>query len=179
MTGEVVVSLIIGILGFISGVASPIFARRKVAAEREKILAEAEAIRSGKENTDVDAFDKFSDMLKKLQDRNADLYTTNIELEKKVTERDRSLEVLTDRLKSRDAQLEQSVKQLELLRNLAKDSPVIETLKVQLEAMNVIALSLQTAQTEGQKILLEKEKSMHELLTRTNRDLELQKPPKS
>jgi hypothetical protein len=82
-------------------------------------------------------------------------------------------------LKSRDAQLEQSVKQLDLLRNLAKDSPVIETLKVQLEAMNVIALSLQTAQTEGQKILLEKEKSMHELLTRTNRNLELEKPVKS
>jgi hypothetical protein len=175
MTSELV-SLIIGTLGFISGVAGLIFARRKVAAEREKILAEAEAIRSGKESTDVDAFEKFSSLLKKLQDQNTDLYAENVVLEKAVTEKDRKIEVLTDRLQSRDAQLEQNTKQLELLRNLAKDSTIVETLRTQLESMNSIALALQTAQTEGQKILLEKEKSMHELLTRTNRDLEMKKP---
>lgn len=153
--------------------------QRKLAAEREKLLAEAQAQKSTSESTDVDAFAKFQDLLKKLQDRNDELYKKTVVLEKQITERDRNLEVLHDRLADRDSQLEQNTKQLELLRNLARDSPVIETLKTQLEAMNVIALSLQTAQTEGQKILLEKEKSMHELLSRTNRNLELKKPEKS
>jgi predicted RNase H-like nuclease (RuvC/YqgF family) len=152
--------------------------QRKLAAEREKLLAEAQAEKSTSESTDVDAFSKFKNLLKELQDRNDELYKKTVVLEKQITERDRSLEVLHDRLADRDSQLEQNTKTLEHLRNLAKDSPVIETLRTQLEAMNVMALSLQAAQTEGQKILLEKEKSMHELLTRTNRDLELKKPAK-
>jgi predicted RNase H-like nuclease (RuvC/YqgF family) len=149
--------------------------RRKLAAEREKLLAEAQAEKSNSENTDVDAFSKFKNLLKELQDRNDELYKKTVILEKQITERDRSLEVLHDRLADRDSQLEQNTKTLEHLRNLAKDSPVIETLKVQLEAMNLIALSLQTAQTETTKMLHEKDRIVQGLFD-TNRNLELKKP---
>ena len=178
---DTLITVVIAMLGggTISTLITLWITRRRIAAEREKLLAEAQAQKSNAENTDVDAFAKFQSLLKTLQDRNDELYKKTVVLEKQITEKDRNLEVLHERLTDRDSQLEQNTKQLELLRNLAKDSPVIETLKTQLEAMNVIALSLQTAQSEGQKILLEKEKSMHELLSRTNRDLELKKAPKS
>ncbi len=180
MPTDILIPLIVAMLGggTISTMITLWVTRRTAAAQRAKLLAETEAEKSKTENTDVEAFDKFSDLLKKLQDRNDDLYKKTVELEKQITERDRNLEVLHDRLADRDSQLEQNRKQLELLRNLAKDSPVIDTLRTQLEAMNRIALSFQTAQEEGQKILFEKEKSMQELL-RTNRDLEFKKPAKS
>jgi len=187
MSAEIIIPVLIALLG--GGTVSTLITlwvtrrtaaieREKLLAEKAKILAEIEAEKSKTDNTDVEAFDKFSDLLKKLQDRNDELYKKTVGLEKQITEKDRSLEVLAERLTDRDSQLEQCTKQLELLRNLAKDSPVLETLRTQLEAMNNMANNLQAAQAEGQKILLEKEKSMQELL-RTNRDLELKKPPKT
>lgn len=176
MSGEVV-SLIVGVLGFVSGVAGLLFARRKVAAEREKILAEAEAIRSGKENTDVDAFDKFSDMLKKLQDRNSVLYEEKVILEKAITEKDRSIETLADRLESRDTQLAAATKQLGLLQDLAREAPITQTLRDQLVQMNTMVEKFQEAQAQATRMLQEKDRIVQSMFD-TNRNLEMKKPQK-
>jgi hypothetical protein len=174
------IALIIALLGggTLSTLITLWFMRRRNAAEREKLLAEAQAQKSSAENTDVEAFDKFSDLLKKLQDRNDELYKKTVVLEKEITERDRSLEVLADRLQSRDSQLATSTKQLELLRGLAEESHITETLKEQLGAMQLIIAKMQDAQSDTTKMLAEKERINAELF-KTNRDLELKKPPTS
>lgn len=164
-------SLIGGILMFIVGVASLIAARRKVAADVRETNARAVS-------EEVDNTKKISKLLEEMQGQSVELYKNNTELEKVNTDQTRTIEVLTARLQSRDSQLEASTRQLDLLRNLAKDAPVIETLKTQLEAMNHIVANLQAAQTETSKILLEREKSYAELF-KTNRNLDLQKPGKA
>jgi len=171
------VSLIIGVLGFVSSFLTIIISRRKIEAERNKTEAETESIKSDTATKDVDAFEKFSDLLKKLQDRNDELYQENVELAKQNTEKARSLEVLSDRLQNRDTQLSQCSKQLDLLRNLAQESHITDTLKTQLEAMQTIISKMQDAQSETTKVLAKKEEALQELF-KTNRDLELKKPPK-
>jgi hypothetical protein len=140
------------------------FTRRKVAAETK--------------NEEVDTDAKVSDFLKDVQGQNVDLYKRNAELEKAVTDRERTIETFVTRLEVRDKQLEASNKQLDLLRKLAEQAPITETLRAQLDSMNQIIIKLQDAQTETTKILSDKEKSMQELLE-TNRDLTLKKPPKA
>jgi len=164
-------SLIGGILMFIIGVWSLISSRRKIAAETQELAAR-------KASEELDTSKKISDLLEEMQGQNVNLYKKNTELEKNNTDQARMIEVLTARLQSRDTQLEASTRQLDLLRNLAKDAPVIETLKTQLVAMNMIVAKLQDAQTETSKVLLEREKSYAELF-KTNRNLELQKPGKT
>lgn len=174
MTGGEIVALSVGILGFLSTIITLIVSRRKLAAEREKILAEAESVRSSAASTDVDAFDKFSELLKKLQDRNDELYQDNVNLEVKNTEKTRSIETLTIRLAERDAQLTQATKQLDLLRELAKQVPITDTLTVQLESMNNIVAKLQDAQADIQQVMKDREKAYQELFEST-RHLELKK----
>jgi uncharacterized membrane protein YgaE (UPF0421/DUF939 family) len=164
------VSLIVGALGFITAIVTLIFSRRKVDAEVKKLLAE-----SATEEVDTKA--KISDLLETMQNRNAELHKENIALEKENSEKSRSIEVLTDRLESRDVQLAAATKQLDLLRSLAEQAPVTETLKTQLDAMNTIVVNLQTASAETSKILLEREKAYAELFA-TNRDLASRKPSK-
>lgn len=167
MTGEVIVSLTIGILGFASTIIGIIWSRRKWATEREKILAEAEQIRSTAAGTDVDAFDKFSDLLKKLQDRNDELYQANVALEVKSTEKTRTIEQLGIRLAERDAQLVQNNKQLDLLRDLAREVPVSDTLKAQLSSTNEIISKLQEAQAQMQGVMSDREKAYQALFEST------------
>jgi len=164
-------SLLVGILTFVIGVASLIISRRKISAEVREIEA-----RSASEK--VDTTSKVSDLLQEMQSQNVDLYKRNTELEKVNTDQLRSLEILRTRLESRDAQLSEATKQLDHLRNLAKDAPIIETLRNQLDAMNQIVSHFQAAQNETSKILLEREKSMGELF-KTNRNLDLKKPGES
>jgi hypothetical protein len=162
------VSLIVGILTFIVGIASIIAARRKVAAEIQEIKARAAS-------EDVDTTRKVSDLLTDMQGENVALYKRNTELEKTNTDQTRTIEIISARLDARDSELLAATKQLEHLRNLAKDAPVIETLRMQLDAMNQIVTHFQAAQNETSKILLEREKAMGELF-KTNRDLDLKKP---
>jgi len=170
MTGGEIIALSVGVLGFVSTIITLIFGRRKLLAEREKLLAEAESVRSGAASTDVDAFDKFSDLLKKLQDRNDTLYGENVALEVAATERNRTIEQLQLRLSDRDAQLMQANKQLELLRDLAKSVPISDTLRDQLLSMNVIVANLQTAQAQLQEVLRERDKAISALME-SNRNL--------
>jgi len=170
MTMAETIGLTVGVLGFLSTIITLVFTRRKLAAERDKLMAEAESARSGAASTDVDAFDKFSDLLKKLQDRNDTLYGENVALEVAATERNRTIEQLQLRLSDRDAQLAQSVKQLELLRELAKSVPISDTLRSQLESMNVIVVNLQEAQKQMQDVLVERDKAINALME-SNRNL--------
>ena len=162
------VSLIVGILTFIVGILTFIVGRRKIAAEIQEIKA-----RSASE--EVDTTSKVSDLLKDMQVENVALYRRNTELEKINTDQTRTIEIISSRLDARDSELSATTKQLEHLRNLAKDAPVIETLRTQLDAMNQIVSHFQAAQNETSKILLEREKAMGELF-KTNRDLDLKKP---
>jgi len=161
------VSLIIGILTFIVGVASLIISRRKIAAEVREIKA-----RSASE--EIDTTSKIANLIQDMRNDNVSLIKRNLELEKSDSDKTRTLEILTARLETRDSQLAACASQLEHLRNLAKDAPIIETLRAQLEATNVIVSNFQNAQAEMQRLLLEREKSMGELL-KTNRNLDLQK----
>ena len=167
MTGTEIIALIVGALGFLSTIITLIVTRRKLSAEREKLLAEADASRSDSASTDVDAFDKFSELLKKLQNRNDELYQKNVNLEVQDTEKSRTIETLTIRLGERDAQLNQATKQLDLLRELAKQAPVTDTLKTQLASMNEIVGKLQDAQSEMQSVLRDRERAFNELFHST------------
>jgi hypothetical protein len=168
-----IVTLIVGLFGggLISTVATLYFTRRKIKSEAREIQARAAS-------EEVDTTSKVSDLLKEMQSQNVDLYKHNTDLEKTNTDQARTIEIIQARLEARDKQLETTTRQLEHLRNLAQDAPIIETLRTQLEAMNQIVSHFQAAQNETSRILLEREKSMGELL-RTNRDLDLKKPGKA
>jgi predicted RNase H-like nuclease (RuvC/YqgF family) len=145
-----------------------IFTRRKIAAETRKTDADAAS-------QEVDIQSKVSDFLEKMRGDNVDLNKRNVELEKENSELSQHIETLKTRLETRDKQLEACNKQFELLRQLAKDAPVTETLRTQLEVINQMVIKLQDAQSEGQKLMIEKEKTMQELL-KTDRNLDLPKP---
>jgi len=166
----VVVSAILS-SSLLTALVTLFFTRRKTAAETNKTNAEAKS-------EEIESQKKVSDLLEKMQSEGVDLYRRNTELEKENTDQMRSIEILTARLEARDSQLAAATKQLDLLRDLAKDAPITETLRKQLEAMNQIIGKLQDAQSDGQKIMLEKERALQELLN-TNRNLELQKPGKT
>ena len=154
----------------LSALAVSFLNRRKTAAEIKEINTRATS-------QEVEAIGNVRDVLERLQEDISQYITKNIELEKTVADRDRSIEVLTARLQARDAQLESCQKNMEALRNLAKEAPIIETLRSQLEATNQIIAKFQEAQAETQKAILEKDKIMATLVD-TNRNLELPKVPK-
>lgn len=141
---------------------------------RRKIKAETKS-------QEVDADNKISDFIEEMRTKYVDLSRANVELEKKVTDQARQIEILTSRLEARDKQLEAATKQLDLLRDLAKEAPITETLRTQLEAVNQFAANsqsmFQTMQSDLSKLLLEKEAALQEML-RTNNDLRLKKPGK-
>lgn len=143
------------------------FARKKTAAETKKISAEAA---SG----EIDASNKASNSLDEMRVENIDLIKNNFNLEKVIIEHKRTIENLTARVEARESQLEATTKQLNLLRGLAEQAPILETLRTQLEAVTRIAGNMQTAQGELQKMLVEKEKIVQDLQI-TNRNLEMRK----
>ena len=159
------ITLLVTILGssVFGSILTLFFSRRKVAAETA--------------NQEIDTDSKVSDFLKDVQGQNVDLYKRNAELEKSNTDKQRTIEMLVSRLETRDAQLTANNKQLDILRSLAQQAPITETLREQLETMGEIIAKMQDAQTETAKALAEKEKTVQELF-KTNRDLELKKPPK-
>ncbi len=146
-------SLVIGIFSSIGGIASLLYAIRKMKSETRSM--------------DADAFSKFQESLTKLQERNDELYQENVSLQIKVTETSRTNEQMRIRLEERDAQLNAATKQLDLLRELARTAPVTDTLKTQLETMNHIVDNMQTAQSEMQRLLREREKAYNELFEST------------
>jgi hypothetical protein len=170
MTGSDWVGLMIGVLGFASGIIGILAGRRVVNAQRKKAEADTNL-------TDADAFDKFSDTLKKLQERNDTLYQEKVALETQLTEKTRLVETLTIRLEERDRQLAANTKQLDLLRDMARQAPVTDTLKEQLDATNAIIVNLQVAQKELSELLLEREKA-YNVLFESTRNIDLKKPPK-
>lgn len=164
------VTLVTAILGssVVTAIVTWLFTRRKIEAETQ--------------SEEVNARSKVSDLLEKMQSESVDLYKRNTELEKANTDKDHSIEVLTARLDARDSQLAAATKQLDLLRDLAKETPITETLRSQLEAVNQFAANsqsmFQTMQSDLSKLLIDKEAAMQELL-RTNNDLRLKRPSKS
>ena len=165
--------IIAAVLGssVITAILTWLFTRRKIAAETTKTNAEAAS-------EEVDTTRKVSDFIKDVQDQNVDLYKRNTQLEKEVTDKARTIEVLTARLESRDGQLATATKQLDLLRSLAEQAPITETLRSQLDAVNQVVTQLQDAQSDLSKMLLEKDKILATMFE-TNRNLELKKPPKA
>lgn len=77
-----------------------------------------------------------------------------------------------------EGQLNNANRQIEHFQKLAKDAPIIETLREQLNAMNLISSEFQKAQDATLQLLKDKEKSFNELMKITNRDLSLPKVPK-
>jgi len=153
MDSASLVSLTAGILTFIVGIGSLLVSRRKVKSESR--------------NLDADAISKFQESLSKQQERNDALYQENVELQVKVSEITRSNEQMRIRLEERDAQLTSTSKQLDLLRELARTTPVTDTLKTQLDTMNHIVDNMQTAQSEMQQLLKDREKAYRELFDST------------
>lgn len=137
------------------------FMRRKTAAETREIGARAAS-------EEMDTARDTTDLIRKMQGEQVDLYRKNTELEKTNTDQARTIENLTRRLESRDAQLDRLTK-------LAQQAPIIETLREQLDAVTKIATDFQSAQSELTAMLNEKEKTL-QALSQTNRDLTLKKP---
>ena len=162
---ENVVKIAVAILGssIFGSLITYLFTHRKIAAETV--------------SEEIDNTSKAADLIKDMQGQIVDLYKQNTDLEKLKTDKEHLIEVLTARLQQRDTELASTSRQLDLLRNLAEQAPVTEMLRVQLDAMNLIIVNLQAAQIDTSKMLIEKEKALQELF-RTNRDLELKKPPK-
>jgi hypothetical protein len=168
MNASALVMLIVGILSFLGGIIALIAARRKLKGETREVNA-----RAASEEVDTQA--KVSDFLKEIKDENVDLYKKNIVLEKQVTDQLRQIEVLTQRLTERDAQLEAATKDLNLFRDLAKNTPITKTLQDQLEIVNRLLSETQAALLQS---ITQKEETIREL-TRTNSDIRLQKPGKT
>jgi len=147
------ISLVIGLLTFIGGIATLIQSRRLVKSQSRTM--------------DADAFEKFQSTLTKLQERNDEIYQENVTLQVADTNNARTIQQLTIRLEERDAQLSTATKQLDLLRELARTAPVTETLKTQLGAMNTIVANLQSAQAEMNQLMIDREKAYKELFDST------------
>ena len=173
MTQNEIVLIVVAILGssVISSLLTLFFTRRKIAAETKATNAKSAS-------EEVNTMGNLAEVLDKMQKDISRLYQENIELEKTNADKARTIEVLTDRLQSRDAQLATANRQLDLLRNLAEQAPITETLRSQMGAMNEIVSKLQDAQAEASKMLLEKDKTLA-VLIETNRNLELKKPARS
>lgn len=137
---------------------------------RRKIKAETTA-------QEVDADSKMSDLLGRMQSENVDLYKKNSDLEKRSTDQAHQIVLLTSRLKDRDDQLAAMTRQLDLLRNLAEQTPITEMLRSQLNQVNETTAKMQDAQRILQDLLVEKEKTIR-VLFETNNDIKLQKSPK-
>ena len=155
----------------ITALITLLFTRRKVAAETKETNARAAS-------EQVNTTGSLREVLEKMQDDISRLYAENIALEKTNAEKTRTIEVLTDRLQSRDSQLATANKQLDLLRSLAEQAPITETLREQLGGMHQIVAHFQEAQEIATKMLAEKDKTLA-LLVETNRNLELKKPARS
>jgi len=168
-----IVTLALAALGstVVGSFVTYLFTRRKVAAETKKTSAEAAS-------EEVETERKERTLVQEMRSENVDLYKRNIELEKANTDQVRTIEILTARLEARDQQLATLNKQMERLSSLAEQAPITETLRTQLDAVNKIAAGFQTTQSELQRLLIEKEKTLQEL-SQTNRDLEMRKPPRS
>lgn len=163
MTPPLVITLIGAVLGssVLTALITIWFTRRKIAAETGEIKAKTAS-------EEVDTASKVSDFMQDLKNENVDLYKKNIELEKINSNQLRTIETLTARLEQRD-------KQLDRLTSLAKQAPIVETLRAQLDGLTQIIAKLQDTQTDATKMLIEKEKTLQEAL-QTNRNLEMKKP---
>jgi hypothetical protein len=126
---------------------------------------------------EVDADSKMSDLLGKMQSENVDLYRKNADLERTNTDQAHQVLLLTARLRDRDDQLAAVTRQLDLLRNLAEQTPITEMLRSQLNQVNETTAKMQDAQKILQDLLVEKERTI-QVLFETNKDIKLQKPPK-
>lgn len=167
-----VVMFILAVLGSstFTALVTLFFTRRKIAADTNASNVKAASDK-------VDTTIKVSDLLEKMQSENVDLYQRNTALEKIKTDHVRTIEILTARLEARDTQLATANKQLDLLRNLAEQAPITETLRTQLDGMNQIIAKLQEAQLEATKMMSEKDRILATMFE-TNRNLEMKKPPK-
>jgi hypothetical protein len=174
------ITLLISVLGssVLTALVTLWFTRRKIAAEIEKTNAEANKTNAETASEEVDTTRNMSGLLKEMQSQNVNLYKQNTELEKKNTDQTRTIEIITARLEARDGQLAAANKQLELLRSLAKDATITETLRTQLDGMSQIIAKLQEAQSEAAKMMSEKDKILANMFE-TNRNLELKKPLKA
>jgi hypothetical protein len=143
-------TLIVGGLTFLGGLSALYYSRQLT--------------RSQAHGADAVTFDKFTETFAKLQQRNDELYQENVQLEIKNTEKSRSMEQLTTRLAERDAQLTQATKQLDLLREMARSVPITDTLKNQLDAMNIIITNLQASGTAMQELMAKREEAIGVLL---------------
>jgi hypothetical protein len=144
-------TLIIAVIGSsaFGSILTWLFTRRHIAAQTKKTTAETIS-------EEVDTSNKVSNSLDEMRVENVDLIKKNFELEKVIIEKTRLIEVLTGRLESRETQLESATKQLNLLRGLAEQAPILETLRMQLEAVTKMAGNMQTVQLDLQKMLGEK-----------------------
>jgi len=170
---ETLMTAIIAILGSSALTASVtlFFTRRQRKAEINKTQAETAS-------EEVETISKVQDLIRDMRIENVGLNQKNVELEKQNTDQARTIEILTARLESRDSQLASATKQLDLMRSLAEQSPIIETLRTQMESMSDVIAKLQSAQQDAAKMMIEKEKTMQEVLI-TSRNLEPKKPPRT
>jgi chromosome segregation ATPase len=173
MSGDSLLLLIGSILGssVITAFVTLMFTRRKISAETKETNARASS-------EEVDTTRKVTDFLNDVREENVDLYKRNTELEKENTDKTRTIEILSTRLESKDSQLAAATKQLDLLRSLAQQSPIIEVMQSQLVSLNEIIAKFQDASVEATKLMGEKDKILKDL-SETNRNLELKRPSRS
>lgn len=159
--------LLSAILGstVVSSILTLYFTRRKLAAEIDETNA-----RTSSEK--IDTTKKISDVLEQMQGKNVELYERNSELEKLKSDHENRIDALVKRLDLRDEQLTNCTKQMNLLSDLAKQSPITDTLRGQLDVVNGVVAELQSASTELRHMLAKKDEILKDLFD-TNRDLRI------
>lgn len=157
--------LLTAILGstVIGSILTLFFTRRKLAAETDETNTRAASEK-------VDTVQKISDVLEQMQHKNVELYERNTELEKIKSDQENKIYALAQRLDLRDEQLSNCTKQMSLLGDLAKQSPVTDILRSQLDVVNHVVKQLQEAESGLQKMMTDKDKLLSNLFD-TDRNL--------
>lgn len=155
-------ALVIAILSSsaFTGLITFLLTRRKFAAEIEKLISEKEVNRATEADVFAEAIQKLTANNSNLQDRNTDLYKSNVALEKALSDQDTAYRSLAARLADRDSQIRTLDDQLRLLQDKERHNEITSALVSQQQAIIGIAESYQ-------KIIADRERTIKELVART------------
>jgi hypothetical protein len=165
---DFIVPIVIAVLssGALSALVTHFFTRRKLRAETGEVESRRDVNEAQEANTFAEAIQKFMDAQEKLQDRNRELYEQIVILEKDKAESDRSVEVLSERLNVRDAQIKGLSSQLQILQDKDRQGEISNALVAQQKALLQIA-------DDYRQIIDDRERTIKELKVKTGQLLEL------
>lgn len=154
------VPMIISVGGLILNLILYLGGRRKLMAEARKMETEGDVNKAEEADTFAGMIQKMITIQDDLQTQNAELYKSNVALEKAKADADRTVETLTLRLERRDAQNTTLSEQLKRLQSRELHNEISNALNTQLAGINEI-------KSGYEKIIADQGRTIQELMART------------